>query len=168
MSEAGNMDKQAFVAKYGAVFEHSPWVAEAVFQSNAEWLNDAEYLKSRFESAFLSSTPDRQLETLKSHPQLACALADPSELTTGSLNEQTGAGLDRCSAEELKEFNRLNADYLEKFGFPFIVAVRGLSRNDILDVFRRRLHNDIQQEFRTALQETCRIARFRIGDTVDA
>jgi OHCU decarboxylase len=161
-----NMDLMAFKEKFGAVFEHSPWVAEAVFAAGGSLLHDAESLGKRFESVFLASDPVLQLETLRAHPQLACALADQSDLTTDSISEQAGAGLDRCSTSEFDEFKRLNADYLEKFGFPFILAVRGLKRSQILDAFRRRLKNDPQTEYQAALHQTCRIARMRIEDIV--
>ena len=160
------MDLMAFKKKFGTVFEHSPWVAEAAFEAGGSLLQDAESLGECFESVFLAADPVLQLETLRAHPQLACALADQSDLTTDSVSEQTGAGLDRCSASELDDFKRLNADYMEKFGFPFIVAVRGLKRGQILDVFRRRLKNDPQAEYQAALQQTCRIARMRIEDIV--
>jgi len=161
------MDHTDFLKKYAAVFEHSPWVAEAVFENGGGLLTEAEALGECFESVFLSADPVLQLITLRAHPKLACALADPTDLTHESASEQSGAGLDRCSTEELAEFSRLNADYNDKFGFPFIIAVRGLTRHEILDVFHQRLNNDRQSEFQTALRQTCRIARFRIGDISD-
>ena len=161
------MDHNSFLTKYGGVFEHSPWVAEAVFETGDGLLNDAETLGEHFESEFLSADPVLQLTTLREHPQLACALADPHELTLDSAREQSGAGLDRCSKEELAEFSRLNADYNDQFGFPFIIAVKGLTRHEILSVFRQRLKNDRQSEFQTALRQTCRIARLRIKDISD-
>ena len=160
------MDLMAFKEKFGAVFEHSPWVAEAVFESGGSLLRDAESLAERFESVFLASDPVLQLETLRAHPQLACTLAGQNDLTADSISEQTGAGLDRCSTSEFEEFKRLNADYMEKFGFPFIIAVRGLKRSQILDVFHKRLKNDPQAEYQAALHQTCRIARMRIEDIV--
>jgi OHCU decarboxylase len=160
------MDLMAFKEKFGAVFEHSPWVAEAVFESGGSLLQDAESLAERFESVFLASDPALQLETLRAHPQLACALAGQNNLTADSINEQTGAGLDRCSTSEFEEFKRLNTDYMKKFGFPFIIAVRGLKRSQILDVFYRRLKNDPKTEYQAALHHTCRIARMRIEDIV--
>ena len=156
-----------FKEKFGTVFEHSPWVAEAVFESGGSLLNDAESLGELFESIFLASDPVLQLETLRAHPQLACALAEKDDLTADSISEQTGAGLDRCSESEFKAFSRLNAEYTERFGFPFIIAVRGLTRGEILEVFRKRLKNSPQTEFQAALQQTCRIARMRIEDIVD-
>jgi len=163
------MNKTTFLAKFGAVFEHSPWVAEAVFDADADSLPDeAESLSKRFKSVFLESAPALQLATLRAHPQLACALADPVDLTAESVSEQTGAGLDQCSELELAEFARLNAAYMEKFGFPFIIAVRGRDRYKILNLFRMRLKNDAVLEYQTALLQVCQIARFRIRDVLNA
>ena len=161
------MDKADFLAKFAGVFEHSPWVAEAVYKKKGDKTGDADALAAQFESEFLASERSRQLTTLRAHPQLACALAEPDELTTDSMTEQSGAGLDRCSAAEFTEFARLNTEYNEKFGFPFIIAVKGRTRQEILDAFHRRLANDMQVEFQTALQQTCQIARFRIMDALN-
>jgi len=162
------MDKLAFQSKFGAVFEHSAWVADAVFEMGIDALfTDTEALIHRFETAFLESDLELQLGTLRAHPQLACALADPEELTSDSATEQAGAGLDQCSLAEMEEFRRLNTAYREKFNFPFIIAVRGRDRWQILDHFRRRLENDVPGEFQTALKQVCQIARFRIGDILD-
>ena len=162
------MDKTAFMERFGGVFEHSPWVAETVYDTHEELLNDAEALAAQFESVILASDPSRQLATLRAHPQLACALAAPDELTFDSITEQSDAGLDRCSAEELTEFSRLNTNYNDKFGFPFIIAVKGRTRQEILGVFHQRLNNELQPEFQTALRQTCQIARFRIMDIINA
>ena len=161
------MNKEAFVAKFRTVFEHSPWVAEAVFEKSKGQAHDAEALVRQFETVFLESEGDLQLATLRAHPQLACALAAPDQVTRDSMNEQSGAGLDQCSVAELAEFSRLNTGYNEKFGFPFIIAVKGRSRQEILKVFRQRIENDPQQEFQNALNETRRIARFRIMDIIN-
>jgi len=161
------MDKETFVARFGGVFEHSPWVAETVFNNLDELVSDAETLAEQFRLVFLASDPSLQLATLKAHPQLACALADPDKLTYDSINEQNDAGLDRCSSAELKEFKDLNTSYNDKFGFPFIIAVKGRTRQEILRTFRERLKNDFQLEFQTALRQTCQIARFRIMDIIN-
>ena len=137
------MDKTTFLTKFGAVFEDSPWVAEAVYETGVDaLLTDAKALSARFKSVFIGSDPELQLATLRAHPQLACALVDPASLTEDSLIEQTGAGLDQCSEAEFEEFVRLNVAYSEKFGFPFIIAVRGRQRQKILNLFRMRLQND--------------------------
>ena len=161
------MDKSAFLARFGAVFEHSPWVADAVYDDHGGLVKNAESLFAHFESVFLASDPSRQLATLGAHPQLACALATPDELTCDSVAEQSGAGLDRCSEVELMEFRSLNTAYSEKFGFPFIIAVKGRTRLEILRSFRERLNNDLQTEYQTALRQTCQIARFRIMDIIN-
>jgi 2-oxo-4-hydroxy-4-carboxy-5-ureidoimidazoline decarboxylase len=105
---------------------------------------------------------DQQEATLCAHPQLACAIENQELLTDDSVAEQTGAGLDRCSADEFSEFALLNKTYIEKFGFPFIIAVKGHDRYSILKNFRSRLQNSPQLEFETAINEVCRIAKFRI------
>lgn len=149
------------------MFEHSPWVAETVYEVHRGPVDDAEAMFAQFESVFLASDPSRQLATLRAHPQLACALAKPDELTLDSINEQSDAGLDRCSEAELIEFRRLNTNYTDKFGFPFIIAVKGRTRQEILRAFRERLDNDLQLEFQTALRQTCQIARFRLLDIIN-
>ena len=163
------MDKTTFQQKFGGVFEHSPWVAEAVYETGVEaLLTNAKSLGARFKSVFLAADRDLQLATLRAHPQLVCGLADPVDLTSESVIEQTGAGLDQCSDAELAEFTRLNTAYTEKFGFPFIIAVKGRQRQKILNLFRMRLQNDAVLEYQTALRQACRIAQLRISDILDA
>jgi len=163
------MNKTTFLEKFGSVFEHSPWVAERVFETGIDPLStDSVGLSERFKTEFINAAPDLQLETLRAHPKLACALAEPVELTDDSIKEQEAVGLDQCSEVEFKEFGRLNAAYIEKFGYPFIVAVRGRDRRKILELFRMRLKNDAVLEYQTALLQVCQIARFRIGDILNA
>ncbi len=163
------MDKTTFLEKFGGVFEHSPWVAERVFETGIDPLSDnSDGVSERFKTEFINAAPGLQLETLRAHPKLACALVEPVELTDDSINEQKSVGLDQCSEAEFKEFNRLNAAYIEKFGYPFIIAVRGRERLKILEIFRMRLKNDAVLEYQTALLQVCQIARFRIGDILNA
>ena len=162
------MNREIFLDTFGNVFEHSAWVADSVFDTGIEQLlSDADGLSKRFKSIFLDAHPDLQLSTLRAHPQLACALAEPVELTAESVIEQSAAGLDQCSELEFKEFSRLNNAYFDKFGFPFIIAVRGRERQKILNLFRMRLQNDAVLEYQTALLQVCQIARFRIGDILN-
>jgi OHCU decarboxylase len=107
---------------------------------------------------------DAQLALIRAHPDLGNRLAMSRE----SASEQKGAGLDACSPEEFAEFQKLNADYKAKFGFPFIIAVRGLDRSAILAAFRTRLSNNADAEFATALEQIHRIAGFRIADIFEA
>lgn len=163
------MSKTAFQKKFGGVFEHSAWVADAVYDTGADQLvEDPGALCDRFASVFMESAPELQLQTMRAHPQLVCALAEPQELTADSVSEQAGAGLDQCTEAELAEFARLNAAYSEKFGYPFIIAVKGRDRHQILGLFRMRLMNDAVLEYRSALYQVCQIARFRIGDILHA
>lgn len=161
------MDRTKFLATYGGVVEHSEWVAAAVYDSG-NISNDSSVMAESFESVFLASDPGQQLATLRAHPQLACGLAVPHAMTTDSVGEQSGAGLDQCSETEFAEFKQLNTAYIDRFGFPFIIAVKGRSRHDILRVFGERLENTRPVELQTALREVCRIARFRIEDILDA
>jgi len=163
------MNKATFRKIFATVFEHSPWVADAVYDTGVDQLlEDVELLCERFASVFLESEPEHQLATLRAHPQLVCALADPREMTDDSVSEQAAAGLDQCSAAELAEFERLNDAYSKKFGYPFIIAVKGRERQQILGMFRMRLGNDAVLEYQTALYQVCQIARFRIGDILNA
>jgi len=163
------MHKAAFRNKFATVFEHSAWVADAVYDTGIDkLLEDADSLSERFASVFMASSPERQLTTLRAHPELACALSDPDQLTPDSALEQAGAGLDQCSEAELAEFRRLNDSYSEKFGYPFIIAVKGRDRHQVLGLFRMRLKNDAVMEYQTALYQVCQIARFRIGDILNS
>lgn len=145
-------------------------MAEAVFEKSAEVASgdtSAAELIDCFETVFMAASRDRQLATLRAHPELACALGQQEQLTADSIAEQAGAGLDECSEAEFAEFGRLNAAYSEKFDFPFIIAVKGRSRHQILNIFRLRLQNDAVLEFQSALYQVCRIAAFRIRDILN-
>ena len=159
------MDRATFRSIFGAVYEHSPWLADEVFDTGVEAiLTDAKALNARFESVFLAAGKTRQLAVLQAHPQLACARVEHTELTPASLREQTGAGLDQCTEPEFNQFIDMNKKYMNKNNFPFIVAVKGRNRQEILEVFNNRLGNDTSSEFQTALEQVCQIAKFRIKD----
>ena len=159
------MDKAAFRTAFGAVYEHSPWLAEEVFDTGVDAiLVDADALNARFESVFLAAGKPRQLAVLQAHPQLACARAEQTELTAASRREQTGAGLDQCTEAEFNQFIDMNEKYMNKNNFPFIIAVKGRNRQQILEAFKSRLDNDTSSEFQTALEQVCQIAKFRIKD----
>lgn len=145
------MNKEQFVEKYGAIYEHSPWVAEAAF--------GAPDIAAAMGEAVEQAGPERQLKLILAHPDLGEKL---DTLTASSVSEQQGAGLNQCSPEEFAEFQQLNQAYKAKFGFPFIVAVKGLNRQQILELFRQRIGHDRDLEFRTALDQIHRIARFRL------
>ncbi len=157
------LDKAAFVASYGDIYEHSPWVAELAWEQGLEARHDhPEALAERMGEMLSSASPERQLEVIRAHPDLAGKAALAGSLTDDSTREQAGAGLDQCSPEELARFERLNDAYKAKFGFPFVMAVKGSDRFAILDAFEVRLENDPAKERRTAVEQINRIALFRL------
>ena len=119
-------------------------------------------LHQTFKEVICQSSREEQLALLLAHPELAVGIASDEQLTKSSQREQRGAGLDRCSPDEFSEFRKLNAAYREKFGFPFIMAVKGFNRDDILESFRARLENTGDGEFQAAVEQVIRIGRFRI------
>ncbi|MGH6894565.1 MAG: 2-oxo-4-hydroxy-4-carboxy-5-ureidoimidazoline decarboxylase [Dongiaceae bacterium] len=159
------LDRAAFIDLYGRVYEHSPWIAEAVSQAGLTKEHDTvEGLHRALADAVDAAPRERQLALLNAHPDLAGRLAVGGELTTESTLEQASAGLDKCTPDEFRRFTRLNDSYKRKFPFPFIMAVKGKSRAEILDAFERRIHNDPETEFRTALAEVHKIALLRLRD----
>jgi OHCU decarboxylase len=157
------MEKTEFVATFGGVFEHSPWIAGAVWDLGLTGRHDtAAGLHQPFWEVIRQSGREEKLALLRSHPELAVGVVSDEQLTESSQSEQRGAGLDRCSPEEFSEYQKLNACYREKFGFPFIMAVKGCNRHDILESFRARLENTGDEEFRSAVEQVIRIGRFRI------
>lgn len=150
------MDKRDFIRRFGGIYEHSPWVAQGAFEKGAATLED---LHAAMKDVVTKADRDKKLALIRAHPDLACATGT---LTEASTAEQRGAGLKECTAEEFAEFQKLNAEYKKKFGFPFIIAVKGLHRSDILQAFRQRINNDINVEFETALEQIHKIARFRL------
>jgi OHCU decarboxylase len=166
------LDKAAFVVRFGEVYEHSPWVAEEVFDAIGEERFDtttlsAEDLAARFEGVFLNVPKQQQLDVLRAHPALAVAPAERGDLTAQSSSEQAGAGLNQCTESEFALFQEMNAMYFGRFDFPFIIAVKGRQRQEILDIFRGRLLNSVDEEFQAALHQVCRIARIRIDAIVN-
>ncbi|MDR4306041.1 2-oxo-4-hydroxy-4-carboxy-5-ureidoimidazoline decarboxylase [Chelatococcus sambhunathii] len=153
---------EAFVAAYAGVYEHSPWVAEAVVGGLSPADDEPSALAGRMAEVVEASGRERQLELLRLHPELVGKIKLGETLTAESRREQASARLDACSQEEFSRFQALNEAYNARFGFPFIIAVTGLSRADILDAFQARLGNSVEEEFRTALDQVHRIARIRI------
>jgi OHCU decarboxylase len=156
-------DRAAFLAQCGGVYEHSPWVAERAYDSGSidEPLRNGT-VHDAMCKAFRGATRDERLAVLRAHPDLAGKLAVSGELTVDSKHEQAGAGLDRLSEDEHAEFTRLNGHYMRQFGFPFIIAVKGLSKENILAAFRTRIANSNDEEFVTACAQVEKIARLRL------
>lgn len=153
-----------FVALLDGIFEHSPWVAEHAAEMRPFASRYA--LHEALTHAALSASHELQLALLRAHPELAGKAAIRGELTPDSTREQAGAGLTACSPEEYAQLQQLNADYNARFGFPFIIAVKGHDRAAILRAFEQRLHHPVETELRAALHEVGRIAAFRLADRV--
>ncbi|MBP1848607.1 2-oxo-4-hydroxy-4-carboxy-5-ureidoimidazoline decarboxylase [Rhizobium halophytocola] len=159
------MDKADFVALYGGVFEHSPFLADRAFDAGlVEAPLTAGGVHAALTRMFRAASHDERLGVLNAHPDLAGRLAVAGGLTEDSRREQAGAGLDRLSDAEFSRFTALNAAYVEKFGFPFIIAVKGLTKTDILAAFEHRIDNAAEAEFDTACAEVEKIASLRLGD----
>ena len=153
------LPREAFVARLGAIYEHSPWVAERAYASRP--FATVEQLHGAMERAMHTATPDEQLALIRAHPELLGKL-EAAQLTESSRSEQAGAGLDRCTPEQKARMRALNAAYRDKFGFPFIVAVKGLDWAGIIGRIEPRIGNTRDKEIATALAEIGRIARFRL------
>lgn len=157
------LDYDTFMARFGGVYEHSPWIAERLWQSGIDERHDTvEAVASDMAEVLLAAHDDDKLKLLRAHPELAGKAAVRNELTAESTGEQAGAGLDQCTPEEYQRFITLNGEYNRRFGFPFIMAVRGYHRTEILAAFEQRVNNDYDTEFATAVDQVNRIARLRL------
>ena len=157
MIQSGQMSRAEFQARFGPIYEASPWVAEGVWPDPPKDLNGL----AAAMAAVVDAAPDAaKLALIRAHPELASR----ARMADASVKEQSGAGLDQCSPAEFEAFQRLNAAYNARFGFPFIFAVKGATRADILAAFEARLANDPDTEFATAIAQIHRIAGFRLAD----
>ena len=156
-----NLNKSDFLTIFGNVFEKTDWIAEKVF--GLKPFKDFEDFSSKIFDLYDSSQKKNILLILNSHPELAVA----KKLTMESKSEQAGAKLNDCSAEEFEEFKKLNLEYKNKFGFPFIIAVKGKNKNEILNNFRQRILNDIESEFEEAKNQVKKIATFRLNEIIN-
>ncbi|WP_105427366.1 2-oxo-4-hydroxy-4-carboxy-5-ureidoimidazoline decarboxylase [Neorhizobium tomejilense] len=152
-----------FIQMFGGVFEHSPFIAERAYDAGLMLVPlTSKSVHDALTSIFRRASREERLGVLRAHPDLAGKLAIAGELTEDSKKEQAGAGLDRLSAEEHARFTELNAAYVEKFGFPFIIAVKGLTKDDILAAFEKRIDNSADEEFDTATAQVEKIALLRL------
>lgn len=157
------LSRETFLKVYGGIYEHSPWVAETIYDDkDVGEIDTVLKLFTAMRMAVDLADHGLKLSLVRAHPELAVSAAEMQKLAAASVSEQQGAGLHECTHEEFEEFKRLNAAYREKFGFPFIVAVKGLFKTDILDAFRARLNNDQDTEFENALVQIHKIALFRL------
>ncbi|MGA7414321.1 MAG: 2-oxo-4-hydroxy-4-carboxy-5-ureidoimidazoline decarboxylase [Bryobacteraceae bacterium] len=161
IDQINDLDRGAFVLAVGWIFEHSPWVAERSWEHRP--FASLEKLSQTMESAVESSSHAEQLALLGAHP----ALGSRAQMSQPSTDEQASAGLDRLTLDEYQRFHRLNEAYKTKFGFPFLFAVKGSNKSQILDALERRLDAGVEEEFQTAMRQVYKIARFRLQDLID-
>lgn len=150
--------RKEFIERYGGIYEHSPWVAAAVFDGGNADRDLAEQLRACVDDA----TTEKKLALIRAHPDLAGKAAVAGELSESSTEEQASARLDLCTPAEFEQFQSLNDAYHRKFGFPFVMAVRDSNRQEILDAFAARLENDSDTEFAAAITEIHKIAQLRL------
>ena len=178
------IDAEAFVARHGAVYEHSPWVARRTLgrgglpgflaepdrdpAGELRSAAEARSLGAAFAATLAAASDEDKLALVRAHPDLVGRAALAGSLTNDSAIEQSSAGLDRCTPDELARFRAANAAYRERFGFPFVMAVRGADRATILAAFERRLGNDERTELARAMVEIDRIALLRLEASVAA
>jgi 2-oxo-4-hydroxy-4-carboxy-5-ureidoimidazoline decarboxylase len=163
MIDVASFDREQFVAAFADLYEHSPWVAADTWDRlKGKGLDSLHAVHAALSATLLAADRDRQLALINAHPDLAGKAAMAGELTASSTGEQAGAGIHLCTPAEFARFNELNSAYRLRFGFPFIMAVKGSDRHQILAAFDTRLHHTPEVEFSCALAEINKIARFRL------
>jgi len=156
-----DMTQQAFVEKYGGIYEHSAWVAEQAYELLST--DSGSELATVFAACVDRADDEVKLALIRAHPDLAGKAAVAGELTQDSSDEQQSAGIDQCTAAEYQDFQSLNTRYKTKFGFPFVMAVRNSNRHKILTAFGERLQNDAVAEAAQAIHEIHKIAALRFA-----
>ncbi|WP_299609040.1 allantoinase PuuE [uncultured Tateyamaria sp.] len=157
------LDRDAFVARFGSIFEHSPWIAEGAWALELGPAHDSALgVHSALCRVFRATSEDKRLDVLRAHPDLAGKLAAAKRLTADSTEEQASAGLDALTDAERAAFERMNADYTAKHGFPFIIAVKDHDKAGILRAFERRIGHETETEMAEACRQVERIARLRL------
>lgn len=164
VGELNALDERAFINALAGVFEHSPWIVERAASLRPFASRDA--LHAALVDTVARASDEEKLALLRAHPDLAGHVATAGALTSDSASEQSSAGLDACTPDERARIRTLNRRYRERFGFPFILAVRGLDRSSILDTFARRIERERDVEFRECLAQVARIARLRLDALV--
>ena len=162
--DLANENKSEFLKTFDELYEHSPWVIEKSFESIKKDLkyNDLEEFHKILSNTVFNESIDLQMSLIKAHPMLAGKQAKNNELTDFSTNEQKSAGLNSCTDKEIKLFDELNKKYFDKFDFPYILAVKGRVKKEIIENFRSRLENSLKDEKQEALDQINQIALIRI------
>jgi 2-oxo-4-hydroxy-4-carboxy-5-ureidoimidazoline decarboxylase len=163
-SDVAKASKQEYMTLFGELYEHSPWVIETAYEAmtSSETYNDLENFHTLLATTVLEASLDLQMSLIQAHPMLAGKKAKNNELTDFSTNEQKSAGLDSCSDEEIATFDDLNQKYFAKFNFPYILAVKGRNKDEILVDFKERLTHTLEVERVMALAQINHIAWIRI------
>jgi len=160
INKINKLSQSEFIKVFANIFENARWIAEELY--NQKPFNSFEELSSKILNIFETATKEKQLKILNAHPDLANK-AKISLLTPDSLKEQTSAGLDQCTEEEFREYKKLNDAY-KKFGFPFILAVKGKTKTEILNNFKKRIYSDPETEFNEAIKQVKQIASLRLNE----
>ncbi len=164
LDDVNNMDHSSFILHFGSVYEHSPWVADGAWGQRPFASVDA--LHAAMDSVMFAAPAAEQMALVRAHPELAGRLARLGQLTEASQSEQSQAGLDRLIPDQISKLNRLNTEYLDKFGFPFIICARLNDADSIVAALEIRLDQSPEAEFQIALREISKIARLRLTDAV--
>ena len=160
INKINKLSKSEFIKVFANIFENARWIAEELH--NQKPFDNFEELSSKMLNIFETATKEKQLKILNAHPDLA-SKTKINLLTPDSLKEQTSVGLDQCTEEEFNEFGKLNDSY-KKFGFPFILAVKGKTKIEILNNFKKRISSDPKTEFDEAIKQVKHIASFRLKE----
>ena len=160
IKKINNLDKSEFLSIFGNVFEESKWISEKAF--NLKPFESLETFVSEIIGIYENSDSKTVLEILNLHPELAIE----KKLTANSEAEQNKANLKECTPEEFNEFKKLNIEYKKKFNFPFIIAVKGKNKDEILNYFRERIKNSLDEEFFEAKKQVKKIATFRLEEII--
>ena len=153
-----NLNRDEFTSLFGLIFEKTQWIAEKLFELNP--FKDKDDLINKMIQIYESSSKNETLNILRAHPKLVVE----KNLTKHSNQEQSRANLKSCTQEEFDEFTKLNNEYEKKFGFPFIIAVKGKDKIEILNNFRQRINNDVEFEFKESKKQVRKIALFRLDE----
>ena len=158
------MEGKKIINLLKGIYEHSAWVPEKLLSENISEIKTKEELELMMKKIVDNSTKTEKLNLIKAHPELGTKLQKKEKLTKFSKEEQKSAGLDQCTDEEFEILTNLNNTYRSKFEFPFILAVKGLNKNQIIDNMKKRVNNSKSEEFKTAINEIHKIAQLRIKD----
>ena len=158
------MKRKEIIDQLKSIYEHSQWVPERLLSENINEIQTKEELQLMMKKIVDNSSETEKLNLINAHPELGKKLQKKEKLTKFSEDEQKSAGLDQCSDEEFKILTNLNNEYRLKFKFPFIIAVKGLNKNQIIDNMQKRVNNTKTEEFKTAISEIHKIAGLRIKD----